>query len=263
MRARSLPLLAVVGFATIAASACGRHVDLGTIGDGGASVLWTATFEPGDLSEWLGDGKGGTYTENIMTFPAVTTDVVHRGRYAGVANVATPNGMPGGTVSINYLFRNQPSPREAYYSAWYYIPTTVGVRTYLSLSHFRCSHTGDGNDLFGFWDVNLIPRPDGQLQAHLYNFVTTSNVEEPIPTPVPLGTWVHFEVMLLKAADATGRVTVWQDGVQILDDPNVITVETDWVQWDAGVASTDIFPTPAVIYMDDAAISLSRLGPGN
>ena len=263
MRARSLPLLAVVAFATFATPACGRHVDLGAIGDGGASILWTATFEPGDLSEWLGDGRGGTYTENVMTFPAVTTDVVHKGKYAGIATVETPNGMPGGIVSINYLFRNQPSPSQAFYSAWYYIPTTVAVRTYLSLLHFRCSHTGDGNDLFGIWDVNLIPRADGGLQAHLYNFVTKTNVEEPVPTVVPLGTWVHFEIMLLKAADATGRITVWQDGVQILDNPGVMTAETDWVQWDAGVASTDIVPTPSVIYMDDAAISLSRLGPGN
>jgi hypothetical protein len=168
--------------------------------------------------------------------------------------------MPMGMVSINYLFRNQPSPPEAYYSAWYYIPTTTAVLSYLSLSHFRCSLTGDGNDLAPIWDVNLIPGAPGTIIAHLYNYSTKTNVEQTFPIPVPLGTWVHFEVMLRKAADATGQVTVWQDGVQILDNPGVITAPTDWVQWDAGGASTDILPTPAVIYVDDAAISISRVG---
>ena len=262
-RARSIPLLTVIASAAIGAGACDRRVDLGAIGDGGASLLWTATFEPGDFSEWIGDGMGGTYTENMnANFASVTTAMAHRGRYAGAIPVSTPNGVPGGPVSINYLFRNQPSPQQAYYSAWYYIPASVTVGTYLSLSHFRVSHTGDGNDLAPTFDLNLIPIA-GSLRAHLYNYASGNNVEELIPMPVPLSTWVHFEIMLLKAADTTGHVTVWQDGVQILDDPPpLMTAATDWVQWDAGGASTDILPNPAVIYMDDAAISLARLGPG-
>src|SRR4029079_8183481 len=146
-RARSIPLLTAFASAAIGAAACDQHIDLGAIGDGSASPLWPAAFEPGDLTEWVGDGKGGTYTENVNTFPAATTAMSHRGQYAGVVAVSTPMGMPMGMVSINYLLRDQPSPREAYYSAWYYIPGNTIVRGYLSLSHFRCSHTGDGNDL--------------------------------------------------------------------------------------------------------------------
>src|SRR5690348_2332303 len=129
-RARSTPLLAAVALAALAAAACGRHVDLGTIGDGGATVLWTATFETGDLSEWLGDGGGGTYTENVSAFAAATSQLSRRGRYAGLATVAPPMM---GMASLNYLFRDQPSPREGYYSAWFYIPATVTVRSWLSL----------------------------------------------------------------------------------------------------------------------------------
>jgi len=262
-RARSAPLLVVVAFAAIVAEACDQHIDLGAIGDGGAAVLWTATFEPGNLSEWTGDHLGGTYTENMTdpsTFAKATTVMAHRGQFAGAIPISTPNGVPGGPVSINYLSRNQPSPKRAFYSAWYYIPGSVSVGSYLSLSHFRVSQTGDGNDLAPAFDLNLIPIA-GSLRAHLYNYTTGNNVEEVIPTPVPLATWVHFEIMFLKAADMTGHVTVWQDGVQILDDPPPLTTAaTDWVQWDAGGASTDILPNPAVIYMDDAAISLARVG---
>jgi hypothetical protein len=265
-RARSAPLLAVVASTAIGAMACDQHISLGIIGDGGAAVLWTATFEPGDITEWTQGGMGGTYTENMNDptnpFPMAMSGMAHRGQYAGAISISTPNGVPGGPVSINYLYRDHPSPKQAFYSAWYYIPSSVMVGTYLSLSHFRVSHTNDGNDLAPAFDLNLIPI-NGVLRAQLYDYVMGTNTQELIPMPVQLSTWVHFEIMFLKAADKTGHITVWQDGVQIIDDPPPLTTAvTDWVQWDAGGASNDILPTPAVIYMDDAAISLARLGPG-
>jgi len=48
-----------------------------------------------------------------------------------------------------------------------------------------------------------------------------------------------------------------------LQRSGVATVPNDWLQWDAGGASTNILPTPAYIYMDDAAISLIQLGTGS
>jgi hypothetical protein len=55
-------------------------------------------------------------------------------------------------------------------------------------------------------------------------------------------------------------VAVWQDGVLILDRANVVTARTPLVVWEAGVGSDDVVPVPAAIYVDDAAISLHRLG---
>ena len=73
-----------------------------------------------------------------------------------------------------------------------------------------------------------------------------------------MGKWVHFEIFYRKAADATGRITIWQDGVQILDHANVATAPTDLLQWDVGGGSNDIAPSPATVYFDDATISLTR-----
>jgi hypothetical protein len=230
---------------------------MGDTGDGGTSLLWSATFEGGDLSEWMADGQGGVFVVGTTVSPSASADVAHRGRYAGKATMTPPGG---GVDSLNYFFRNQPSPAEAYYSAWFYIPSSVTVRSWLSLHHFRCSRSGDGNNLYATWDLNLYPRLDGTLVAHLFDFVTARNLEQVAPIPVPLATWVHFEVLLRKAADATGAIAVWQDDVLILENRAVATAETDWVQWDAGGSSDDIAPLPAVVYIDDAAISLSRLG---
>jgi hypothetical protein len=71
---------------------------------------------------------------------------------------------------------------------------------------------------------------------------------------------VHFEIMIRKATDATGRVTIWQDDVMIIDLQGVATASSDWMQWDAGASSTDLSPATASIYVDDATISLERLG---
>ena len=246
----------LAGCAVLVAGGCGQQVHLGDIGDGAASILWASTFEVGDLSEWSGDGHGGAFVDNAAVPPSATLTVAHHGRYAGMATV-TP--VPG-TASINYLFRDQPSVPAAYYSAWFYIPSSFTVKSWLSLIHFNGSDSGDGKNLSAIWDLNLYPRADGSLVAHLYDFVTQTNLEQAFPAPVAVATWVHFEVFLRKAADATGEVAVWQDGVSILDRRNVMTSATDWVQWDTGVSSDDVAPPTAVVYIDDAAISLSRLG---
>jgi hypothetical protein len=244
------------GCAAIAAGACDRQVHLGAIGDGGASVLWRATFEPGDLSEWTSDGNGGTRVDNAPAVPAATQDRAHNGSYAGVVTIAPTLRMD----SLNYFYRRQPSPSEAYYSAWFYIPSTFVVGSWLSLHHFRGSANGDPNNLTGTWDVNLYTLPGGRLAAQLGDFVNLFNLQQVVPVPVPLDAWVHFEVLLRKASDFTGRVAVWQDGVLILDRAGVVTARSPVVIWEAGVGSDDLAPLPASVYVDDAAISLYRLG---
>lgn len=249
---------ALVALAMALGGGCGNNIHLGNIGDGGASVLWRATFEPGDLSEWSGDGNGGTYVENATGTPMASTERVHNGRYAGRTSVAPTFGM----LSFNYLFREAPSPSEVFYSAWHYIPSGFTLAGWLSLVHFRASPTADGRNLYARWDLNVNQRADGLLYPHLYDYIRQINVEAPVPTPLPYDRWVHIEIFMRKAQGPTGQMTVWLDGVQLLDANNVATLPNDWVEWSIGSASNVISPTPALVYVDDAAISVSRLGPG-
>jgi hypothetical protein len=235
---------------------CGQHIDLGEIGDGGASLLWRSTFEAGDLSEWTSDGAGGTRTENAPATPAVTDKMAHSGRYAGVATIAPMMGMD----SLNYFYRRQPSPDEAYYGAWFYVPASFTGGSWLSLLHFRGSSDGDPTNLTGIWDVNLYTLPTGDLAAQLGDFISSFNLRQTSPVPVPRDTWVHFEVLFRKASDPGGRVAVWQDGALILDRAGVVTALSPLVVWEAGVGSDDLAPLPASVYVDDIAISVSRLG---
>jgi hypothetical protein len=234
-------------------AACRQSADLGEIGDGGASLLWQATFEGGDLSEWTSGGNGGTRVENAPAAPTVTDQVAHGGRYAGVATIAPALGMD----SLNYFYLRQPSPREAYYGAWFFVPSSITVGSWLSLIHFRGSSDGDPTNLTGIWDVNLYTLPTGDLAAQLGDFVSTFNLRQTLPVPVPRDTWVHFEVLFRKAADLTGRVAVWQDGALILDRAGVVTAPSPLVVWEVGAGSDELEPTPAAVYVDDLTISSS------
>jgi len=127
----------VAACVALGATACGRHVYLGSAADGGPEILWQATFEPGDLSEWLGDGNGGIYMDNLAGAPAPSQEVAHRGAFSGIATFS-----PTVVTSFSYLFREQPSPPEAYYGAWFYIPASLQIRSWLSLHHFGYRRSG-------------------------------------------------------------------------------------------------------------------------
>jgi len=138
--------------AALGATACGRHVYLGTLTDGSLTtdggptdavpgILWQATFEPGDLSEWLADGNGGIYMDSTATAPAATQAAAHRGAWAGIATFASVS-----PISFSYLYREQPSPPEAYYGAWFFIPTSLRVGSWVSLLHFGYHRTAGSAD---------------------------------------------------------------------------------------------------------------------
>jgi hypothetical protein len=252
------PFRASLVVAVMLASACGRNVYLGSLGDGGrAGILWQATFEPGDLSEWTADGQGGVYTDGQAPDPVATQDQAHRGQYAGLVVFS-----PGSAAAFSYFYREQPSPAQAYYGAWFRLPASLQVRSFLGLLHFGYHQTAGDPNTIAIWDFDLQPESDGSLVPHLYQTGAASPVAAQPAMPVPPATWVHFELLFKKAADATGRIVAWQDGVQIMDVTNVVTAPTDWIQWDVGGGSLDVItPTPLSIYVDDVTISSTRVGP--
>jgi len=245
----------------LCATACDRHVYLGgSLGDGGntdagTGILWRALFETGDLSEWTADGEGGIYMDPRSTAPAASAYVAHRGRWSGVATFA-----PTTPAAWSYLFRDQPSPPDAYYGAWFFIPASLQINSWLSLHHFGYHPTAGSADTMPVWDFHVYPTASGSLAARLYEASSMKNFDQASPRAVATGAWVHFEIRFRKAADASGQITVWQDGTQILDVAGVVTAPTEWGQWDAGGGSNDATPSPASVYLDDATISLSRVG---
>ena len=58
-----------------------------------------------------------------------------------------------------------------------------------------------------------------------------------------------------------GRLTFWLDGRQIVDIANQPMAPTPCIEWNACSIGEDLTPSTAVLYVDDCAVSRSRVGP--
>jgi hypothetical protein len=231
-------------------AACGPRLDVGS------DLLWTATHETGDFSEWMQEDAG-----NAITFPdgntvEVSTETVHGGSRAAKLTIS-----PGadGQQHNAMLQRFGELPREAFYSAWYYLPRSVAVRTFWVIFKFQMQSAATGNQLY---DLDLVNLPSGEMSLVLYDHRTASGVTLDVTDPVvPVGRWFHIEAFYRNASDASGRATFWLDGRAIVDIANQPMAPTSWVEWDACSVGENLDPVPAVIFVDDAAISRTRVGP--
>jgi len=77
---------------------------------------------------------------------------------------------------------------------------------------------------------------------------------------IPIGRWFQVEVFFRPTPDVNGRLTVWQDGTQILDWEQA-NAPTTAVEWSVGSTGLNVTPPMVEVWVDDVAISRRRLGP--
>ncbi|HEY4185343.1 MAG TPA: hypothetical protein VGP07_09755 [Polyangia bacterium] len=230
--------------------------------DVGSDLVWTSRFEIGDFSEWTGVAGG-----NAQAFPtppntlSLSDGQAHDGARAAVLSITTGSD---GTQENAVLSRASGLPAEAYYSAWYYLPRSVSVGTFWVIFKFRTrSSADDPNVAAELYDMDLATLPSGEMTLELYDHKTMADIPLDIDGPiVPVESWFQLEAFYRPADDATGRLTFWLDGRQVLDRSGMPTSPTPWVEWDVCSVGEDLTPQMATIYVDDCAISRSRVGPG-
>jgi len=234
--------------------ACGGRVDVGS------DVIWTAELETGDFSEWTAPPGGAILTQPSSAIAEVSADRVHRGARAAKLTIDAPAGAGQQTISLS---RKGGLPADAYYSAWYYLPRTTTVAVYWVLFKIRRRDAADDatteRELF---DVDLASMPTGEMGLQLYDHRIAGTV--PLLRPdaaVPVGVWFQIEAFYRNAADETGRFTVWLDGVEVADLGGSPTSQTAWIEWAAVSVGDSLDPNPAVVYVDDCAVSRTRVGP--
>jgi hypothetical protein len=238
------------------ACGCGPRLDLGS------DLLWTALFESNTFDEWTGDSHGAA-----LAFPEggnrieISGERVRHGAYAAKLTV---EAVPGGTQGSACLTRSGDAlPVEGYYSAWYYLPRSVSVSVnvgrYWVIFKFRQQNQDIVDELF---DLDLINLDAGEMSLQLYDHRRQAVVPLDVDSPVvPVGQWFQIEAYYRNAQDDTGRLTFWLDGRQIIDLAKQPMAPTPFVEWNACSIGADLTPSAAVIYVDDCAISRSRVGP--
>jgi hypothetical protein len=228
-----------------------------------ASLLWSADHEEGTSADWWapepagveGNNCGGEYNNSPAT--STVSPVSHTGRF-GMA-LRAPNMNTGNSLGVR-LFRWCEAQQQAalYYSGWYMIPQRVTVSSWWHIMEWKSA--GSTNAKFALAVGN---RPSGQMYVGLERGVDSGGgFWSQSVKDVPVGQWFHLEAYYKKAADRTGRVTVWQDGVQIIDLANVRTANSSDLAWAIINYGQNTSPSDVTIHVDDAAIGTTRLGPG-
>ncbi len=234
-------------------------------------------METGSTSEWSANGGGGLF--NSGTYEAVaTSELAHTGANSLRARIWTP----GESGVRAFRWSEARSNRSLYYSVWMYIPTNYTLTAdpntgqFWNLFQFK-SRTPDSSRIDPLWSLNAAPDGAGALYlragwgwggATLSGPRATDGVggkwfEPATRRSLPVGRWFHLQAMLHQSKDFDGRLTFWQDGVQLLDLTGVRTSYVNcnynsWCadnEWSVNHYSDGLSPNPATIYIDDASIA--------
>jgi hypothetical protein len=222
-------------------------------------VIWWTDHETGDTSDWSRNAEGTTWTSSggqldVVDAPARSGNHALRSVVTSVSSV----GMLSGAVAE----RAGIVPVDAFYSAWFYVPVSITSTSYWLVYKFRSRRmASDAASDVDAWDLDFLSDGHGGMQFTLFGHAANANETPTVVTPVPIGRWFQVEAFLRATNDNTGKLTIWIDGVTAFDVQARPTVPSPFVEWSVGAITEMIAPTPATIYVDDAAISTRRLGP--
>lgn len=230
------------------------------------TVLWSADMATGDLSQWsLPDAPegpntgGGVFNSGIAFATVDRATAPHSGHPSAKLVIDTHKG-PDLPTSGTRLFRWLEPQRhpELYYSAWYFFPrryTPDGNPAWWNVFQWKSKRNGHaGSD--PFFALNVGNRADGSMYFYLYDQNGKNSYGQKLRN-IPEGRWIRVEAFYKCAGDSSGRVTFWQDDAQLFDIAGVQTRYPDGdCAWSVNNYSSSLRPTPATIYIADAAICL-------
>jgi hypothetical protein len=181
----------------------------------------------------------------------VVTEPVHSGSFAAAFSVnATGEAGQMRCVRAGIL------PSEAFYGAWYYVPSLATNNGLWNLFHFQGDNADHGGHL---WDISLVNNDGGDLRLGVFSYLIQSLPEQSNNPPIPIGSWFHIEMYWKRATDGTGEVIVYQDGAIIFQLANVITDNSaSTIQWYIGNLADKLVPSESTVYVDDVTIDIER-----
>jgi hypothetical protein len=212
---------------------------------------WSTGFEDGFCG--YSNPGGFCFSTGVSSYDVVT-EPVHSGRYAAAFTVVADGT---GTGAQARCVRQGELPTEAYYGAWYFVPSVSSSAGVWNLIHFQ-GGSSSRDTLHYLWDVSLADNGTGGFRLSVYDFLR-KEVRTLSATPdIPIGSWFHIEVYLKRAADSSGALSVYQDGETLLALTGLATDDSAWGQWYVGNLASDLTPTHSTLYVDDITISTSR-----
>lgn len=226
----------------------------------GSNFYWSTGFETGNLSELEANSYGGFVNQGNGTYKLMNSPA-HSGNYAAALTIDTSKSSPTGAHAA-YMFFWKELPGDAYYySAWYYIPSGTVPAEWWNIWQWKSTYDGNSDNSQRIFSIGARPLNGGLGLYMVQRLPDGSKVNHNSTRNIPLDQWFHIEGYYRQAFDMTGQVIVWQDGVEVFNITNAQTVLNDLtVDWSVNNYSNQISPSPCTIYVDDIAVSSSRIG---
>jgi hypothetical protein len=223
----------------------------------GNDVVWSADQETGDLTQWTVDGSGATSLPKDSSIE-VSTEAAHRGAHAiKLVNPAAGDNQEEGKEGPE-LFHDAGALDDAYYSAWFLLPEDYHLEPRLTLMRLRW-RDADGIAHANGEELQLRSLPVGGYVLQIYND-NAGFLLEPLADPAPrieAGRWFQLEARY--EPQSSGRLRVWLDGVLFYDLDGRPGAAGPEMVLDICNVAEKAEPAPVVLFVDDAAVSLSRV----
>jgi hypothetical protein len=259
-------VLACAALASSAAAGCSEPLRIGD------DVLWSADHETGDLSQWTTVGEGqavfnpGDAKASALDLTreppdssvsvTVTSEAAHRGTHAlKLSNPGTDDKRETGME----LLRVIGPADDVFYSAWFMLPSDVELSPSITIARLRSRN--DAGDVLNGEELQLRSLPTGGYVLQVFNN-SSAFLREPLPEQPPhldAGRWSQIEARY--ESQVGGRLRVWLDGKLVYDlNGRPGAAGKDLV---LSICNTgEIFtPAPLDLFVDDVAVTLSRVGP--
>jgi hypothetical protein len=224
----------------------------GVVNEGLLPAPWQTQFDSGFCD--FEDGAGFCYKDGPASYRLVTSPV-HSPPFAAAFDIVTEEDGPDPQTRC---VREGGLPAEAYYGAWYFIPSGTSNPDNWNLFHFVGGVPGTRLD--ALWDVSLSVTADGKLAAYILDSKQARAYRQTSVVAMPTERWVHLEFYLKRAADRTGQVALYQDDVELIRVTDVVTDDSgdDFGQWYVGNLALALNPPSTSVYVDDVTVRLSR-----
>lgn len=242
-----------------------------------SAPLWSSDFESASVRQWEESNFqstpcGGEYSGEGGTV-SLNQQIVHGGVWSlkmTIPGSSNSSAVPGARM---HRWCESQRYRELYYSVWYFVPRhyTVEKGGWLNWFQFKSKRPNGANDPFFFLDIkNDLGMNNMKFMLTWWGGHKFSGPQENqqgyrtwvANDAIPIGRWFHIEAKYVCAGDFSGAIQIWQDGKQIFHLDRVRTRHGDGdCQWGVNNYGTGVSPSPVTIFIDDAAISTTRLGP--
>lgn len=227
--------------------------------------IWNAGMETGNLSEWTSSEDSGQCSRPSN---GTTTEQAHTGSRSMKMTISTLYGTAGCRE-----FRKDEADTGApyYYSAWFYIPKHLDIGSNWNIWQYKgkAPQTPTRSDLY--WKLDVRNRADGEMAVWLvWKGDTVSGplatngiapvIYQQTAVTMPIERWFNLEVYLKQSGAFDGEIQVWQDGISLFHLTDIRTKAPDGTQnWSVNNYGTDFSPSSISMYIDDAAISPTRI----